>query len=230
MFFIILPYFSNQNKNNTNNNININATESKSSSNNNYTVDPEFSPSVMKMRQSHEKNNNILDLIPLLYCIININSLKNFLISNKKEILSKNNISKEICEIIDKMKDDININNYINIDNFIQLIGPQKYFYDAKNLIIFLLRQMHNELNTKSINEPINNLDSNPTDLNIELNNMRNFFGTRNKSIISDTFYFEEIIMNQCPNHDILTCNCSMNNNFTFILDDVFNFKSNNIQ
>ena len=57
---------------------------------------------------------------------------------------------------------------------------------------------------------------------------MKNIFNTRNKSIISDNFYFEEIIMNKCPNCGMITANCGMNNNLKFILDDILNFKSNN--
>ena len=57
---------------------------------------------------------------------------------------------------------------------------------------------------------------------------MRNIFNTRNKSIISDNFYLEEIIMNKCPNCGIITANCRMNNNLKFILDDILNFKLNN--
>ena len=127
------------------------------------------------------------------------------------------------------MKDDINIITYINFENFIQLIGTQKEMYVSKNLCKFLYTEIHKELNTKDINAFINNIvDSDKTNLWIELNNMRNIFGTRNKSIISDTFYFEEIIMNKCPNCGIITANCGMNNNLKFILDDILNFKSNN--
>jgi hypothetical protein len=49
------------------------------------------------------------DLVPLLCCIINICPLRTFLKLNKKEKLS---FSKEISDIIDKMKDDINIIKY----------------------------------------------------------------------------------------------------------------------
>ena len=54
---------------------------------------------------------------------------------------------------------------------------------------------------------------------------MKNIFNTRNKSIISDNFYFEEIIMNKCPKCGIITANCRMNNNWKFILDDILNYK-----
>ena len=166
------------------------------------------------------------DLVPLLCCIINISPLRNFLVLNKKEILS---FSKEISDIIVKMKDDINIIKYINFDNFSKLIGTQKETYVSTNLCKFLYTEMYKELNTKDINAFINNIvDSDQTNLWIELNKMRNIFGIRNKSIISDTFYFEEIIMNKCRNCGIITANCEMNNSFNFILDDILNFKLNN--
>ena len=75
------------------------------------------------------------DLVPLLCCIINICPLRTFLKLNKKEKLS---FSKEISDIIDKMKDDINFIKYINLENFIQLIGTQKEEYVSKNLCKFL--------------------------------------------------------------------------------------------
>ena len=81
--------------------------------------------------------------------------MRTFLKLNKKEKLS---FSKEISDIIDKMKDDINFIKYINFENFIQLIGTQKEMYVSKNLCKFLYTEMHKELNTKDNNALIYNI------------------------------------------------------------------------
>ena len=88
---------------------------------------------------------------------------------------------------------------------------------------------MHNELNEKNINEIIENpLQNQLNNLSLEFYKCVFIFDKRNKSIISDTFYFPEIFTNECKNCKKISYNFSFNNNITISLDDVLNDKKKN--
>ena len=191
----------------------------------------------------NENNNNInnikdniqitLDLIPLLYCMININSLSNYFRANKREFSVLNNdknkkISLEFSKAANNFRQK-KIENYINFDRFFEVFGNQKEVYESKNLFLQLILQMHKELNKNNNIEIIENPPSNQMSLSVEVYKYRNNFNSRNKSIISDTFYFEEIFMNNCPNCNQVSYNCTMNYYFEFLLDEVKIFKKNHI-
>ena len=218
------------NNNNDSNNNNYN-----NNKNNKYLVNPIYCSSILYNLQIFENKKkddiikNTSDLIPLLYCIININLLRKYFLSNKDKILSISNksISKEIYDIIDKMKDDEKyLLNIFNFDNIRDILGKQKEIYDSSNLVNVLFWTIHNELNMHNIKTIVNNVESDHTNLLIELNNLWNNFGIKNKSIMTDTFLFEEINLKQCHNCKIVICDCRLSHNFVFKLDDVINFKS----
>ena len=218
------------NSNNNNNNFNIN----NNGLSHNYPVNPIYCNSIMNGLDFFQKKmkddiiNNSSDLIPLFYCIININRLRDYFLSNEDKILSIHNISilKEIYNIINEMKDgEKNLLNILNFYIFKKIIGNRKEIYDSKNLFNVLFEKIHNELNMNNNKTIVNNVESDHTNLLIELNNLWNNSGIKNKSIMTDIFIYEEIIMNQCHDCKTVTCYCALSNNFTFKLDDVINFK-----
>ena len=188
------------------------------------------------LKEYNEKKNiqkNIIifsDLIPLLYCFTNISSLVNYF-CNKNCVLfghSNKNISKEFSNIIINLKNKKWIENTINYNFFYKNIGDKEELYESNNLFLFLIQNLHNELNRYNINENVTILETNQMDLIVELNKCRKFFNKRNKSIISDTFYFEEIYRTRCANCETMTYNCTINYKFIFKLDEVLSFKLNN--
>ena len=204
-----------------------------------------FSPSVVGMLKEYENKKksknyikNTLDLFPLIYCLSNISLLSNYFRTNKNKFLSiskndtKFKISKAISEIIYELSGDKNFKNVTNFDVFQEILGNNEENYKSKNLFINLYNQMHNELNTKNINSGANgetpSINSDKTNLEMELVECRDIYDKRNKSIITDIFNFEEIKMNQCINCKIITYNCGIIHYLEFNLDDVLNYKLNN--
>ena len=198
-------------------------------------INPINNTSIVSVLQAHNKKkkeeiiNNTIDLLPLLYCIINMRILREKLLINKNKILSlSNSISKEIYNLIDTIKENEDLLKKNNYDNFRKIIGDQKDKYDSKKLVNILFWKMHNELNIKNINNIFNNIISDNTNLLNELYNLRNKFRAQNESIMTDIFLFEEIKLTQCTKCNIVICGCSINYYFTFTLDKVKNFKLQN--
>ena len=97
---------------------------------------------------------------------------------------------------------------------------------DSKDLILFLMETMHNELNTAPniINEPVNNIDQ--YNYKTTFNIFFKFFSNNYKSIISDTFYGMYNSMMQCLNCNIITNNIQCFNILIFPLEEIRKFKN----
>ena len=91
---------------------------------------------------------------------------------------------------------------------------------DSKDLILFLYQEMHKELNElDDNNEEFENFDSDQTDPEIEVFKCINNFQIKNKSIISDLFYFHQANITRCCNCGKTTYNFSMYNILIFPLE-----------
>jgi hypothetical protein len=63
-----------------------------------------------------------------------------------------------------------------------------------------LLQIIHDELNENKRNKELTNIESNKECAEIEYYIFRQNYDNKNKSIISDTFCFEQVCINHCPN------------------------------
>ena len=182
---------------------------------------------VYKITDNDKKKNS--EIYSLLQCLSNNEKLKSDFLSNKNKFSSiqkndtKYKISKELYDIINNSSDSLNIND------FIQIIGDNKDLYKAKNLIIYLYEQIHSELNEKDINTKFDLIESDPTCIENEYYNFIGDFDIKNKSIISDIFYFENIKSKKC-----MTCEkeelfkFEMKNSLTFNLEQIESILKNN--
>ena len=105
---------------------------------------------------------------------------------------------------------------------------------NAKDLVNFIIKNLHKELNLKPI---ILNKNDNNSNIHLDQRNkeimLRNFmkeFTLNNRSIISDLFYAMNYSETQCTN-----CNCQMYNFqkyffLVFHLEEVLKYKNNNYQ
>ena len=93
---------------------------------------------------------------------------------------------------------------------------------DSKDLILFILETIHNELNSKFQENYHSN--SNNIDFFSVFNNFRNYYIENNKSIISDEFYGYYNSMMKCCSCNIMTHNVQIMHLLFFPLEEVRKF------
>lgn len=126
--------------------------------------------------------------------------------------------------------------SYYAPKEFKELIGEMNPLFkgisanDPKDLILFLLETMHNELNNPILKLPpnIKNMVPDPRDFNSVYTDFINFYFSKNKSIISDEFYGFTNIMITCGNCSVTTHNVQINNVLFMPLEEVRNFMGYN--
>ena len=180
------------------------------------------------------KNTSIYGLNSIVHCLSNIPQLTGYLL-NKKRIQQiyiqreSKPLSYEYVEVLKNLWLNENIKTYNpnNMVNFVQEMNPflSGIESDIKDLLFFLINNMHHELN--KIENPIQYIPNNSIKYNYQLvfEMFSNYFNTNYKSIISELFY--------ALKNDTLTCdNCrstshSLNNYdiLNFPLEQVREFK-----
>ena len=103
---------------------------------------------------------------------------------------------------------------------------------DPKDLILFLLEKMHNELNKPINNIPDNNKVPNSSNFIEVYKDFVYWFENKNKSIISDEFYFFTNNISTCQYCGTQIHNTQSNNILFFPLEEVRkykNYKHNNV-
>ena len=148
-----------------------------------------------------------------LQCLSHTIRLSNFFLNDKnKLIINKKKFSREFLEVIKKLwiKSYNNNNTYYEPYSFKRLISEMNPLFegvqanDAKDLINFILQELHEELNNAKIN-PIENQENmifnvNQYDENQMFLNFIEEFKKNQKSIISDIFYFIIETKTECLN------------------------------
>ena len=138
-----------------------------------------------------------------LQCLSHTIRLSNFFLNDKnKLIINKKKFSREFLEVIKKLwiKSYNKNKTYYEPYSFKRLISEMNPLFegvqanDAKDLINFILQELHEELNNAKIN-PIENQENmifnvNQYDENQMFLNFIEEFKKNQKSIISDVFYF----------------------------------------
>ena len=229
---------NNQIKDNNNNNINNN---DKNNSNNRLIQE------IQVLKEINDYKNptligltNIKDtyyMNPTIQCLSNIPSLTNYFLLNKEKFSSipeqneEKKISKTFSEVIYNLWNEKNIKGFYNPEYFKEIIKKEISKNNIKNnlkeLILYLYQHIHDELNEMDKKNNVPNYNSDQTDPLIELNKCRNNFKIKNKSIITDIFYFDQVEILKCLKCRISTYNFSMHNALFFPLENVLSYLKN---
>ena len=168
--------------------------------------------------------NKICRIQSIVYCLLNIKSLNDYLINNK--INKENKISLFFQNILLSKR---NKNNNFDFSDLIETIF--EYNIDnSNNIIEIIYNQLHLELKDKKeeIFTRIIEEDKNNPDPIIKVLNSCNEFEKKGKSIISDNFYFQDITTYKCPTcNKILLYESTLKNSFLFPLNEIMNFTKN---
>ena len=168
-----------------------------------------------------------------LQCFSNIMTLRKILLNEKIfNYISRNKATKklsfEFAEVLNNLWKNIK-NSYYAPYNFKELISEMNPLFkgiaanDPKDLILFLLETMHNELNEPQAEllQSIINTVPDPKDFNAVFYDFMNFYLSKNKSIISDEFYGFTNNMITCSYCSTTTHNVQVNNLLFMPLEEV---------
>ena len=173
-----------------------------------------------------------------LQCLSNIGPLTNYFLLNKEKFLKieKYNkdyiISKAYSDVIYNLWDESKPNTYYSPYYFKEIISKENKLFegiqanDSKDLVLFLYQRMHKELNEKNENTIVEEIKSDQKDPIKELFNCLNSFRCKNKSIISDLFYFSQANVTKCLHCGVCIYNFSMYNILIFPLEKTRLFKA----
>ena len=207
-----------------NNNINNN-TKIENNESNNITIETHFS------NESHEINNTDAFSFnkAIINCLIRINCLIQHFQSNKLSYLQiqENDEKKKLLWAFTQILKDENIKS--DFDCFKSVLGEKNNIFvdslDNNKKSLFLLQEMHDELNEKDKTNITEEFDSDQSVPEIELYKCITDFECHNKSFISQNFYFCEAIISKCNKCNKSLYNFSMNSILSFNLDKIKLYK-----
>ena len=168
--------------------------------------------------------NNSSLIRSIVYCLLNIKSFYDYFINNEINETDKFSI---IFHSIANQKKNKNYN--FDITDLIKVINNYN-INSPKNIMEIIYNNIHLELkeNKENILTKIMTQDKDDPDPVIEVCNTCNKFEKMGKSIVSDIFYFQDLITNQSQNTGkILNYKSSMRNNIIFPLKEIIKFKNN---
>ena len=175
-----------------------------------------------------------------LQCFSHIDRLKYYLLDEYiyNELLKEKDTTKKLsfafAEVLKNLYDENSIKKYYAPEHFKQVISEMNPLFqgiaanDSKDLIIFMLEKMHNELNTKKGNNIINNQVPNPCDFNAVYLDFINDYQNQNDSIITQEFYGFNNIISSCSKCTNIIHNVQTYNILIFPLEEVRKFKNYN--
>ena len=174
-----------------------------------------------------------------LQCFSNIPKLREYLIEKKMYIKLKkykeiHKLSFALAEVIKNLWENLDKRFYPpeNFKNVISEINPifkGRAANDPKDLILFLLENIHNELNINKGNKNyINNFPLDNNYLIEEFNNYKQNYISQNKSIISDEFYGYSNTITSCNNCQFAINNIQVYNILFFPLEEIRRYKNYN--
>ena len=173
-----------------------------------------------------------------LQCLVHVKKLTQFLLNPEQMQMIQGNKNKykltdAYLNVLINSWLNVNINNY-SPNYFKQVISDMNPLFqgiqanDSKDLIIFLMEKMHNELNIPLNNPNLqqNNVVINQYDFNQSFKSFKKYFINNYRSVISDLFYgFFDSIMN-CKNCGAESHNIQCYNILIFPLEEVRIFKN----
>ena len=187
----------------------------------------------------------------ILQCLCQNEKLVNYFKYNKHlgQMLNNFNmfkLTKSFKNIIDNLwpsnRYNINLdknenNRYYNPVEFQNKLSSMKFKSynknnECKDLIEFILMNLHEELNKKDINNNIlmqnnNNCFMDKSNQNLMLSIFVQQFMNNNKSIISDLFYWTNQIIIQCMNCGIKSYEYQTNSILIFSIEEIYKYKYN---
>ena len=173
-----------------------------------------------------------------LQCLVHVKKLTQFLLNPEQMQIIQGNKNKykltdAYLNVLINSWLNVNINNY-SPNYFKQVISDMNPLFqgiqanDSKDLIIFLMENMHNELNIPLNNPNLqqNNVVINQYDFEQSFKSFKKYFINNYRSVISDLFYgFFDSIMN-CKNCGAESHNIQCYNILIFPLEEVRIFKN----
>ena len=166
-----------------------------------------------------------------LQCLSNINMLTGFFLYNKKYFTNipfqspEKPISKAFSEVIYHLWNPYEPNKYYSPHYFKEVISSKNKLFsgiqanDSKDLFLFLLENIHKELNTLKDNQIVDDELSDQKNAEYELMKCLQNYYKVNKSIITDVFYFDQANITKCLNCGTSLYNFGMHNLLIFPLE-----------
>ena len=144
-----------------------------------------------------------------LQCLSHTLNLSNYFLNKKNEkLIRSKQLAKGYLEVIKQLwlKPD-NGKKYYKPYNFKKLISDMNPLFqgiaanDSKDLVNFIIQQLHEELNKPNLNQVNNNVDEiNQYDENAMFSSFFEEFRQKQRSVISDNFYFFIETQTECLN------------------------------
>ena len=177
-----------------------------------------------------------------LQCFSNVGRLKTYLLNKNiyQDLENNKNSTKKLsfalAEVLKNLWEKLEHRFYAP-NNFKNLISEMNPLFkgiaanDPKDLILFLLEKIHNELNSPIYNIPDKSKVPNSSNFIEVYKEFVSYFENNNKSIISDEFYFFTNNISTCQFCSTMIHNTQSNNILFFPLEEVRKYKNyrNNI-
>ena len=165
-----------------------------------------------------------------IQCLVNVEQLVKFFLSNKGEIKTKINekqLSNAFLEIVENLWENKSVKDFssINLNNIILNQMNNQIFLNSKELITFILDTLHKELNKIKNNNPDFNLSYSGENFDKYFQNYEKYYKENFQSIISDLFYQKYDCNINCINCRALSHQIRFTNILSFTLEKV---KDNN--
>ena len=166
-------------------------------------------------------------------CFAHIENLTKYLLKNQDTLLSNKNkykLSNSYTKVLENIWMKKNI-NYYTPNEFKDLISEMNPLFagiqanDSKDLVLFIMETMHNELNHPNQNIQINQVQ-NQYDYETTFRVFSNFFVNNYNSVISNLFYGMYNSMMTCLNCNVTTHNVQCFNIMIFPLEEVRKYKN----
>ena len=174
-----------------------------------------------------------------LQCFSNIPKLREYLTEKKiylklNKYKGKKKLSFALAEVIKNLWENSD-KRFYSPENFKNVISGMNPLFkgvaanDPKDLILFLLENMHRELNShKRIKDNTNNYIIDATNFYEVYNNFKETYINQNKSIISEEFYGYQNIITTCNNCQVTINNIQIYNILFFPLEEIRKYKNYN--
>jgi len=174
-----------------------------------------------------------------LQCFSNIPKLREYLTEKKlylklNKYKEKKKLSFALAEVIKNLWENSD-KKFYSPENFKNVISEMNPLFkgvaanDPKDLILFLLENIHKELNSHKKNKDnTNNYIIDATNFYEVYNNFKESYINQNKSIISNEFYGYQNIITTCNNCQVTINNIQIYNILFFPLEEIRKYKNYN--
>jgi len=229
-----IPFNNNNNQNAFNNNLNPT---------NNNNMNKAYLMEILKFKKPPliglENIGATCYMNATLQCLSNINILTGFFLFKKNYFLNipyqspEKPISKAFSDVIYHLWNPNEPNKYYAPHYFKDVLSSKNKLFegiqanDSKDLLIYLFETIHKELNLLKSEQDVEQEISDQKDAELELIKSREYYFKRNKSIITDLFYFDQASITTCVNCGAVLYNFSMFNTLIFPLEKARLFKVN---